>query len=73
MQSGKLYRAGEEQFLTDIDYQLLGDTLTTGELLPAKYCKISDGGDYIVELEDNQRLRAVDGEISRWLPFQEPL
>jgi len=57
MQSGKLYRTSEEQFVTDINYQLLGDKQTTGELLPTKYCKISDGGDYIVELEDNQRIK----------------
>ncbi len=59
MQIGKLYRYSEEQFVTDINYQLMGDRLTnvSGELRPALHCQISDGGDYIVELEDNQRIK----------------
>jgi len=58
MQLGKLYKSCEEQFVTDINYMLLGDTRTnvSGELLPTAYCRISDGEGYIVELEDNQRI-----------------
>lgn len=45
---GKLYRFSDEQFVADINYQLLGETLTNfwGELIPTEYVRIGDGGDY---------------------------
>ena len=59
MHPGKLYRLNEEQFVVDVDYRLLGETLTDfwGELVPAECERIADGGDYIVELADNRKIK----------------
>jgi len=59
MHAGKLYRFDEEQFVTNVDYRLLGDTpaSVSGELIPVRYGHISDGEDYIVELEDNRKIK----------------
>jgi len=59
MHSGKLYRFNEEQFVTTVNYRLLGDTSVkvSGELIPDGYGQISDGGDYIVELEDSHKIK----------------
>jgi len=59
MNAGKLYRFDEEQYVTDVNYRLFGNNLrnVSGELIPEGYERISDGGDYIVELEDNHKIR----------------
>jgi len=59
MQMGRLYKLNEEQFVTDINYRLLGDTprSVSGELIPTEYGSITDNESYIVELEDNQKFR----------------
>ncbi len=59
MNAGKLYSQNEEQFVTDVNYRLLGFDYNnvSGELIPAGYGLISDGGEYIVELEDSRKIR----------------
>ncbi len=59
MNAGKLYSFNEEQFVTDVNYRLLGADYksVSGELIPAGYGLISDGGKYIVELEDSRKIR----------------
>ena len=59
MHSGKLYRSSEEQFVTNISYRLLVDSHTSinGELIPVDYVQVSDGTDYIVELEDSRKIQ----------------
>ncbi|MFC2003708.1 hypothetical protein ACFLV4_07210 [Chloroflexota bacterium] len=59
MHTGKLYRMNEEQFVVDVDYRLLGETLANfwGELGPAECTRIADGGDYIVKLADNRKIK----------------
>jgi hypothetical protein len=59
MHTGKLYRLNEGKYIVDVDYRLLGETLTNfwGELVPAERASIADGGDYIVELADNRKIK----------------
>lgn len=59
MQVGRLYRFSEEQFVANVNYRLLGDDPTSvwGELIPMEYGYISDGRDYIFELEDNRKIK----------------
>ncbi len=59
MNAGKLYSFNEEQFVTDVNYRLLDTDFkgVSGELIPAGYGLISDGGEYIVELEDSRKIR----------------
>ena len=59
MYNGKLYRDNEEQLITTVNYRLLCDNAVkvSGELIPDGYGQISDGGDYIVELEDSHRIK----------------
>ena len=59
MHTGKLYRFNEEQFVANVNYRLLGDAPTHiwGELVPMQCGRISDGGDYTVELEDNHKIK----------------
>lgn len=56
---GKLFRFSEGQFVANVNYRLLGETATHlwGELVPIEYVSVSDGPDYIVELEDNRKIR----------------
>ncbi len=59
MNAGKLYSFNEEQFLTDVNYRLLVTDYknVSGELIPAGHGLISDGEEYIMELEDSQKIR----------------
>ena len=59
MGKGKLYRSDDEQLLGDIDYQFQDTSETSwwGELIFIDYVRISDGGGYILELEDCRRGR----------------
>jgi len=55
---GKLFRFSEEQFVANVNYRLLGRARTHlwGELVPVEHVRVSDGSNYIVELEDNRKL-----------------
>jgi len=59
MQTGRLYRFNEEQFVADVNYRLLGEAPANlwGELIPMEYGHVNDGGDYIVELDDNRKIK----------------
>jgi hypothetical protein len=59
MHIGKLYRFEDEQFVVDINYQLLGGTPTNlwGELVPVEYACIGGGEDYMLELEDDRKIK----------------
>ena len=59
MQIGKLYRFSDKQFIVDINYQLLRETLTNfcGELVPVEYACIGGGEDYMLELEDDRKIK----------------
>jgi hypothetical protein len=59
MRTGKLYKFSDEQFVVDINYQLLGETPTNfwGELVPNEYASIGGVGDYMLELDDNRKIK----------------
>ncbi len=59
MQIGRLYRSGEEQLVTNVNYRLIGQISRNicGELVPVECARVADGGDYIVELADNRRIK----------------
>jgi len=59
VQLGRLYRFSEEQFVVNVSYRLLGETSKNlwGELVPVEYARVADGGDYIVELADNHKIK----------------
>ena len=59
MRIGKLYRFSDEQFVVDINYQLLGETATNfwGELIPIECARIGGVGDYMLELDDNRKIK----------------
>jgi hypothetical protein len=59
MNRGKLYNSNDEQLVGEVNYRLHKDSPTNwwGELILVEYKRISDGGDYIIELEDKRRGR----------------
>ena len=59
MPVGKLFRFNEEQCVVNVNYRLLGETPAHlwGELVPIEHVRLSDGPDYVVELEDNRRVQ----------------
>ncbi len=59
MYRGRLFKSNEEQIVANVRYRLLGQapSKTWGELVPVECGQISDGGDYIVELENNNKLK----------------
>ena len=59
MPVGRLFRRNEEQFVANINYRLLDEAPTHlwGELVPIEHVKVSDGSDYIVELEDSSKIQ----------------
>ena len=61
MVTGKLYKADGEEFLVEVNYQLLNSSATDwwGELVPTEYRRMADGDGYILELEDGRRGRCV--------------
>ena len=78
MNSGKLYRFDNEQFIVDINYQLMGETATNnwGELVPVEYVRMDGFEDYMLELDDNRKIkcnlkkrvnRAVSGIPPRYI------
>ena len=78
MATGKLYRSDDEQFVADISYQFqdMSPTSWWGELTLVEYKRISDGGGYIIELEDERKgecylkkrvNRAVSGVPPRYI------
>lgn len=79
MSIGKLYRHGDNQFLTNIDYQLFTHPAATnwwGELTLIDNVRLSEGDWFIIELEDKRQSkchlkkrvnRAVSGIPSRYV------
>ena len=59
MATGKLYRSDDEQFVADINYQFqdMSPTSWWGELTFKEYKRVSDGGGYVIELEDERKGR----------------
>ena len=59
MGRGKLYSSNDEQFAVDVNYRLHSDSPANwwGELTLLEYKRISDGGGYIIELEDKRKGR----------------
>ena len=59
MAIGKLYMPSDEQFVAEVDYNLQDDSPSGwwGELILTEYRRISDGGGYIIELEDKRQGR----------------
>jgi len=59
MHIGKLYSFDNEQFIVDINYQLMGETPTNlwGELVPIEYARIGGVGDYMLELDNNRKIK----------------
>ena len=57
MNIGKLYRSNDKQFVTNVNYRLHSEAPTNwwGELIPMEYGRISDGGYFTIELEDNRK------------------
>ena len=56
---GRLYRFSEEHFVANVSYRLLGEAPKSfwGELIPVECARVADGGDYIVELADNRKIK----------------
>ena len=78
MHVGKLYNFDDGQFVADISYQILGDKEANhwGELVPVEYVPIDGSEDYMLELDDNRRIkcnlkkrvnRAVSGIPPRYI------
>ena len=78
MNTGKLYKFENKQFVVDIDYQIMGETATNnwGELVPVEYVRMDDFKEYMVELDDNRKIkcnlkkrvnRAVSGIPPRYI------
>lgn len=59
MHVGNLYKLEDEQFVAGINYQLMGETPTNlwGELVPIECAQIGVLGDYMLELDNNRRIR----------------
>ncbi|MAG15157.1 MAG: hypothetical protein CL874_04685 [Dehalococcoidales bacterium] len=57
MNTGKLYRHRDNEFVAEIDYQLHEETSNSwwGELLLTDPKRISESDGYIIELENNHR------------------
>ncbi|MFC1916032.1 hypothetical protein ACFLW4_04980 [Chloroflexota bacterium] len=79
MGTGKLYRFNDNQFVTDVSYQLFHHTAATnwwGELTLVDYVLLNEGDRFIIELEDKRKSdchlkkkvnRAVSGFPSRYI------
>ena len=59
MDTGKLYRSSDEQFLANVNYQFQHESPNSwwGELSLIEYARINDGPGYILELEDSRKSR----------------
>ena len=68
MSTGKLYRARDEQFLANVNYQFQHESPQRwwGELTLVEYTRLNDGSGYILELEDSRRARcALNKRVNR--------
>ena len=59
MSIGKLYNSHDEQFLTEVNYNLLdgSDTGWWGELTLVDYMRLEDGNTFMIEMEDGRKGR----------------
>jgi len=57
--TGKLYRSSDEEFIAEVNYQFQHESPQRwwGELSLIEYKRISDGPGYILELEDSRKSR----------------
>ena len=78
MAIGRLYRSNDKKFVAKVNYQLQNESPTNwwGELTLIDYARISDGGGYIIRLEDKRKgkcylkkrvNRAVSGVPPRYI------
>jgi hypothetical protein len=58
---GRLYQSIDEKFVGEVNYnfQHEEDHRWWGELTMVDYVRVSDGGGYIIELEDGRRCRCA--------------
>jgi hypothetical protein len=57
---GKLYRFSNDQFVANVDYQLFNHEAATnwwGELSLIDSVRLSEGDNYVIELEDKRKSR----------------
>lgn len=61
MATGRLLQSHDNKFIVKVDYQFQekSDHSWWGELTPADYVRISDGGGYILELEDGRKSKCA--------------
>lgn len=61
MSIGRLYQSIDEKFVGEVNYnfQHEEDHRWWGELTMVDYVRVSDGGGYIIELEDGRRCRCA--------------
>ncbi len=60
MGTGKLYRFSDDQFVANVDYQLFHHEAATnwwGELSLIDSVRLSEGDNYVIELEDKRKSR----------------
>ena len=79
MSTGKLYRFSDNQFVTDVNYQLFEHPAAInwwGELTLVDYVRLDEGDLFAIEFEDNRKSRchlkkkvnrAVSGFPSRYV------
>ncbi len=78
MAIGKLYRLSDNQLVTNVNYQLHEESITSwwGELTLDDHVRIGDGDEYMIELEHERKgkcrlkkrvNRAVTGIPSRYI------
>ena len=59
MHQGRLYRSNQEQLVANVQYRLMSEAPSSlwGELVPMENGQISNGEDYIVELENKNKIK----------------
>jgi hypothetical protein len=59
--TGRLYRSRDEEFLTEVNYQIQHESPKQwwGELTLVDYMRLNDGSGYILELEDHRKSRCT--------------
>jgi len=79
MGMGRLYKLSDNQFVANVNYQVLEHPAATnwwGELTPVDFVRLNEGDMFIIELEDKRRSkcylkkkvnRAVSGFPSRYV------
>ena len=79
MGTGKLYRLSDDQFITDVNYQLFHHLAATnwwGEVTLVDYVRLNEGDRFLIELEDKRKSkchlkkkvnRAVSGFPPRYI------